>query len=96
MKFYAYADGYAVRAFDEFNADYAAESMAKHVYDSEAGDTPRESYDVTVIDEDGEITRHDVGLEFEPTFSAYDHKEEPEAAAVAELREARGAEVSRG
>lgn len=96
MKFYAYADGYAVRELDEHNADWAAASMAQHVYDSEAGDTPRESYDVTVIDEDGEITRHDVILEFQPTFSAYDHDEEPEAKAVAELREARGAEVSRG
>lgn len=94
MKFRAYAEGYDVREFDAFSADDAAESMARHVYDSEAGDTPRDSYDVTVIDEEGEIkgeiTRHDVILEFDPTFYAHDHHEEPDAAAVTALRVAAG------
>lgn len=90
MRFCAYAEGYDARPFDVDDAEDAAEKMAEFVFDAKSGDTPRDDYDVTVMDPDGDVTRHTVILEFSPTFSVWEHPEEPADSAVAVLREAQG------
>lgn len=93
MRFYAHTAGYRVRVFGAddgvYCVDDAAEKMAEHVYESEIGDTPRDSYDVTVMDDEGRVSRHDVVLEFEPSFAVDAHKEKPGPDVVAELQAAR-------
>lgn len=87
MKFSVYMDGSVQMDVEAIDAEDAANTAAKGDFDSSAGETPRDNaYDVTVMDPDGEITRYDVVLEYEPTFTAWKHKESPSDEAVAALR----------
>lgn len=74
------------------DADEAAENAARAEYNS-CGEPPSSHYyDVTVMAPDGTISRHDVLIEWDPTFSSYDHHAEPDEAAVAALRADRARE----
>lgn len=93
MKFGVWMDcSGLVRDVEAEDAEGAARAAAERDYESSGAPPSDHCYDVTVMAPDGAITRHDVQIEWDPVFSAWDSKEEPAEEAVAALRaDARGA-----
>lgn len=76
----------AVNEFEASDAEDAAEKWAQDYFDN-GNDPPRDnSFDLVVAAPDGTITRIDVTVEWDPSFYADDHREEPDPRTVAMLR----------
>lgn len=73
-----------IDAHEDDDANDIAEKAAERDYD-ESGE-PRDEYDVTVLAEDGTVTRHAVEVSYSPSFGAYKHKEAPHPNTVEQLR----------
>ena len=66
------------------DAEEAAEKAAERDH-SDSGE-PLDEYDATVLAPDGEVTRHEVRVEYSPDFYAHPHDKEPHANVVESLR----------